>query len=97
LRPALGEDEQERLSMDPGILPAWSADWAWGLPLIVLTVVLHAYGLGLLNKEVTSRLSSRERLRHPVSVSSFLIGGTALSAAMLHGIEGIIWAAAYRF
>ncbi len=82
--------------MDPGILPAWSADWAWGLPLIVLTVVLHAYGLGLLNKEVASGLSSSERLRHPLSLSSFLIGGTALSAAMLHGIEGIIWAVAYR-
>jgi hypothetical protein len=82
--------------MDPGILPAWTADWAWGLPLIVLTVVLHAYGLGLLNKEVASGLSSSERLRHPLSLSSFLIGGTALSAAMLHGIEGIIWAVAYR-
>jgi hypothetical protein len=76
--------------MDPEILPAWSADWAWGLPLIVLTVVLHAYSLGLLNNEVTSRLSSGER--HPLSVSSFLIGETALAAAMLHGIEGIVWA-----
>ena len=81
--------------MDPGILPGWSADWVWGLPLIVLTVVLHVYGLGLLNKKVTSRLSSKAWLRHPLSVSSFLIGGTALSAAMLHGIEGMIWAAAY--
>ena len=25
-------------------------DWAWGLPLVSLTVVLHAYFLGLLNK-----------------------------------------------
>jgi hypothetical protein len=58
-------------------------------------VVLHAYGLGLLNKKVTSRLSSGER--HSLSVSSFLIGETALAAAMLRGIEGIVWAAAYRF
>jgi hypothetical protein len=82
--------------MDPGILPGWSANWAWGLPLIVLTVVLHAYGLGLLNRDVTSRLSNREALRHPASVPSFLIGGTALSATMLHAIECFIWAAAYR-
>jgi len=23
---------------------AWHADWAWGLPLIVLTVVVHVFG-----------------------------------------------------
>jgi hypothetical protein len=82
--------------MDLAIVAPWRADWAWGLPLIVLTVVMHAYCLGLLNKEVTARLSSRQRLRYPVSISSFLIGGTALSATMLHGIEGAIWAIPYR-
>jgi len=95
--PLLSEDAQERKSMNPGNVAPWSADWAWGLPLIVLTVVLHAYGLGLLNNEVTTRLSNKERLRHPVSVSTFLVGGTALSATMLHGIEGLMWAVAYRF
>lgn len=59
-------------------------------------MVLHAYGLSLLNKGVTARLNSRERLRRPLSVSSFLIGGTALSATLLHGVEGSIWVAAYR-
>jgi len=24
---------------------AWSNNWAWGLPLIVLTVLAHAFGL----------------------------------------------------
>jgi hypothetical protein len=28
----------------------WSADWAWGLPLIVLTVVIHVLGLGLVSQ-----------------------------------------------
>jgi hypothetical protein len=23
---------------------AWPADWAWGLPLIVITVLIHALG-----------------------------------------------------
>jgi hypothetical protein len=82
--------------MDSGIVAPWSANWLWGLPLIVLTVVLHAYGLGLLNEEVTRRLSGRERFRHPLPLSTFLVGGTALSATMLHGIEGLIWTAAYR-
>ena len=30
----------------------WSADWAWGLPLIVLTVLIHVTGLGLMSQRV---------------------------------------------
>jgi hypothetical protein len=82
--------------MEPGIAPAWGVDWAWGLPLILLTVVLHAYFLGLLNKEVSLRLSDTRKFRQFSSVSIFVIGGTALSATVLHGVESFIWAAAYR-
>jgi len=28
------------------ITSPWISDWAWGLPLIVLTVVIHVLGLG---------------------------------------------------
>jgi hypothetical protein len=83
--------------MDPRDLPAWGADWAWGLPLIVLTVVFHAYALGLINQEVNSKLSRGERRRHFYSGANLIIGATALSATILHGIEGAIWAFAYRF
>jgi hypothetical protein len=82
--------------MNPENIIGWSANWAWGLPLIVFTVILHAYSLGLLNTEVNARLNKRGRLGRPLSVPSFLIGGTALSLTVLHGAEGIIWAAAYR-
>jgi hypothetical protein len=30
-------------------------------------------------------------------ISLFVVGGTVLSVTILHGIEGFIWAAAYRF
>ena len=30
----------------------WGADWAWGLPLILLTVVIHVFGLGFINERV---------------------------------------------
>jgi hypothetical protein len=82
--------------MDYGNVSTWGANWAWGLPLIVLTVVFHAYGLGLLNKETTLRLNSKERLLHFSRVSNFLIGGTALLATILHAIECLIWAVTYR-
>jgi hypothetical protein len=82
--------------MDPGTTALWTADWAWGLPLIVFTVIFHAYSLGLLNTEVTARLNKKGRLGRPLSVQSLLIGGTALSLTVLHGAEGTIWAIAYR-
>jgi hypothetical protein len=74
----------------------WTANWAWGLPLIIFTVILHAYSLGLLNTGITGRLNKRVRPRHPLSAPSLLIGGTALSLTVLHGTEGVIWATAYR-
>ena len=82
--------------MNPENLIGWSANWAWGLPLIVFTVMLHAYSLGLLNADVTARLNKRGRLGRPLSAPGFLIGGTALSLTVLHGAEGVIWATAYR-
>ncbi|MGB2625404.1 MAG: hypothetical protein WAK20_01335 [Candidatus Acidiferrum sp.] len=82
--------------MDAGNMLGWSANWAWALPLIVFTVVFHTYNLGLINAEVTDRLRSGRRLSVPLSVPTFLIGGTALSLTVLHGTEGIIWATAYR-
>ena len=31
---------------------SWRVDWAWSLPLIVVTVVIHVFGLGLLHDRV---------------------------------------------
>jgi hypothetical protein len=82
--------------MEPGTVTGWSANWAWGLPLIVLTAVFHAFGLGLIDKDVTLRLRSWEPRRQRFLGSIFVIGGTALSATMLHGIEAVMWAFTYR-
>lgn len=82
--------------MDPVIVGAWSANWAWGVLLIFLIVVFHARGLGLIDKELNSKKRGTGRLQHLRSSRSFLVGGTALSATILHAIEGTIWAGAYR-
>jgi len=75
---------------------SWSADWAWGLPLIVLTVVIHVFGLGLIGVKV-SHISSRalER-RHPTVAFVMVLGATTLLATCLHALEAGIWAEAYR-
>jgi hypothetical protein len=82
--------------MSPFVSQDWGVDWAWGLPLILLVVVVHAYCLGLLNKEVSLRLSDTRRLQHFLSAPISIIGVAALSATILHGIEGAIWAGTYR-
>jgi len=45
-------------------LAAWHTDWAWGLPLIVLNVVIHLLGLSLINERVVRVLSSAMDRRH---------------------------------
>jgi hypothetical protein len=92
----LGNDDQESSSMAPGIGDNWAFNWLWGLPLIVLTVILHAYVLGLINEKITSKLSSELRVWEFSAASIVLVGGTVLSVTILHGLEGAIWAVAYR-
>ncbi len=82
--------------MDSALTTNWGVDWAWGLLLIVLTVVFHAYCLGILNKEVSAKLNdSRAFWRFPTG-SIVLIGGAALSTSIFHGAECIAWAVTYR-
>jgi hypothetical protein len=83
--------------MEPGYVPAWGADWAWGLLLILLTVLFHAYNLGLIGNEISSKLTGSGPSQRLSYISVFVIGGTVLSVTILHGIEGFIWAMAYRF
>ena len=74
----------------------WSADWAWGVPLIVLTVVIHVLGLGTIGQRavgITSRMFER---RHPTVVFVVVVGATTLVATCLHAVEAGIWAGAYR-
>jgi len=82
--------------MNPENVLGWGLDWAWGLPLIVLTVVFHAYGLGLLESGVNKRLGGAGGKRNLTGVSSIVMGGAALAAILLHAFEGAAWAIAYR-
>jgi len=75
---------------------AWRADWMWGLPLIVLTVIIHVVCLGLINRRV-ARISERiKQSRYPMMVFVTSTGTATLLAICLHSLEAIIWAVAYR-
>jgi MFS superfamily sulfate permease-like transporter len=70
----------------------WGADWAWGLPLIVFTVVIHVIGLGLINQRVDHVSGGTIVRRHPTSAFALVMGVTTLLATVMHGIEAGIWA-----
>jgi hypothetical protein len=74
----------------------WEANWAWSLPLIVVTVVIHVLGLGLVNERVVDALKAVRDRRHFLPRFAMAMSGTVLAATLLHAIEAIIWAAAYR-
>ena len=77
------------------VAEAWSNNWAWSLPLIVLTVLAHAFGLALIREQLVLPLS-RTFGRHRSSfVLAVLIAPTVLLVTVLHGIEAGVWAVAY--
>jgi hypothetical protein len=77
-------------------LGGWNANWAWGLALIVLNVVIHVIGLALIYERVVHVLSGAMEHRRFIQRFVVVIGVAALLATLLHGIEVANWAAAYR-
>jgi hypothetical protein len=75
---------------------AWNANWAWSLPLIVLNVVIHVIGLGLINESVVRVLNEVIPRRRFMPTFAVGMGAVVLLATALHGIEAATWAAAYR-
>lgn len=77
------------------LVPPWSSNWAWSLPIIVSTVLMHSFGLLWVSEGLewyVGRPPGR-RLRHRHFVVA--IGTTVLALVVLHGLEGLLWALAY--
>jgi hypothetical protein len=75
---------------------SWDGNWAWALPLIVLTLIVHVVGLGVINTRLL-RTTSRIRPEGNFFVIYVVVMAVAaLLVAVLHAFEATIWAAAYR-
>ena len=74
----------------------WGANWAWGLPLILLTVVIHVFGLGIINDGVVRVLKRTVSRRGFIPLFAVIMATAVLLATALHGIEAVAWAGAYR-
>jgi hypothetical protein len=88
---------QTALSLLIEVHAPWRADWIWGCPLIVVTVILHVLGLGSISQRAIIIHNNIRMRKHSSSTvaSAVVIGVTTLLATILHGIEAVIWAAAY--
>ncbi len=82
--------------MNPNDVGTWISDWGWGLPLIVLTVVIHVCGLALIRERVVEVLSDPIDQRSFMLKFAVVMSVTSLLVTLLHGIEAGIWAVAYR-
>jgi hypothetical protein len=74
---------------------SWNGNWAWALPLIVLNLILHVTGLGVINTQVVRWLGPQRQGRSFFVGYVLVMGAVALSATVLHALEATIWAAAY--
>src|SRR6516225_9846079 len=75
---------------------SWRVDLPWSLMLIVLTVVIHVYGLVLINQMVVNLVTKRAQgRRFTAGHLALVMGPTALLVTCLHAMEGGAWAATY--
>jgi hypothetical protein len=79
--------------------PEWGADWAWGLPLTVITLAIHGAavsGVAVLLTHAEALIESRRPERTPVAlIVAATGGGVGAILTFLTGLEATIWAGAY--
>lgn len=73
----------------------WNGNWAWSIPLIALTVMLHTVCFAYIS----------ERIELPIALTgaravmrfALVMGRTTIQATLLHTLEAMVWAAVYFF
>lgn len=70
----------------------WDQDWIWGLPLIVLTTVLHVIVLGFVVVRIINHLT---RIAGSLLHFCLIIGSISFLATLLLAFEAGLWAMTY--
>jgi hypothetical protein len=74
----------------------WATDWISGCALIVVTLITHVVGLGLMGRATILIQDKVLKRRHSGAIFAVLMGVAASLATILHAIEAGMWALAYR-
>lgn len=78
--------------MDDALI--WDGNWAWSLPLIVVSVMYHVICLAFINDKIMGIARVVKNKRNVVLVA-FVVGAATLLATVLHAIEAAVWAFVY--
>jgi hypothetical protein len=81
--------------MNTIIAETWGVDWLWSLPLILSNVVIHVFGLVLINDAVILILKDVAAKRRFMTKFAVIIGAAVLLIIVLHAAEAVTWALAY--
>jgi hypothetical protein len=73
----------------------WGVDWAWSLPLILLNVIIHVFGLAFIYDGFTFLLREIDRRRKFMFRFAVTMNTSVFLIVALHGVEAITWAIAY--
>lgn len=73
----------------------WGTDWAWSLPLILLNVIIHVFGLAFIYDGFTALLREIGRRNKFMFRFAVTMIAAVFLIVVLHGIEAVTWAAAY--
>ena len=76
-------------------MTAWSGNWAWSLPLIVMSVIVHVVCMTLINDRVVQATRALKNRRDFVVVFALVMGVTTLLVTLLHASEAAVWAVVY--
>jgi hypothetical protein len=79
-----------------GDASVWDGNWAWSLPLILITVVFHVIGLVFINERVIRAREFVARQRSFLVGLSLILGAATLVAIILHAVEAVAWAWVYQ-
>lgn len=73
----------------------WGMDWLWSLPLILLNVIIHVFGLAFIYDSFTVLVREIDRRRRFMFRFAVAMNAAVLLIVLLHGFEAISWALAY--
>jgi hypothetical protein len=73
----------------------WDFNWLWSIPLILLTVTVHVFGLGYVAKRIVLDSAAPKDRRQFMFVFCTVVGTTTLLATLLLGFHATTWAIVY--
>ena len=72
----------------------WHTDWLWGLPITILTVVIHTLGLAATTRGAVD-FYDKGKNNHRYVMAMLTICAFTFIATLLHGLEACLWAVLY--